>query len=569
MNHRRWHLLPPAPGDYPGGAGGLSPLVAQLLYNRGISPSGISSFLKPESDLLGDPSLLPDMPQAVARLYRALLSGETIAVYGDYDVDGITATAILVTGLAKLGCQAVPYIPHRLAEGYGLRTAALEQLRKQGVSLVVSVDCGITAIEPVAKARRRGLDIIVTDHHLPLPELPSALALVNPRLPGSAYPFNGLTGAGVAFKLLQALFQSLGRESELEGFYDLVALGTVADIAPLLGENRYFVRRGLEQINNAPRLGLGQIISRAGLESGQISAENISWLIAPRLNAAGRLAHALTSYKLLITGSPQEAEEVGLWLEQKNTERQRLQARALERARAQVLEQGSLPLLFCGDSDFDGGILGLVAGRLAEEFYRPAVVVKTGEKLSTGSCRSIPEFNIAQALGQCRALLTEFGGHSQAAGFSLPTRSLPRLREALLELAAKALSGVELKPRLDIDAEVSLSHISGSAFREMQALAPFGQGNPRPVLLSRGVRVADFVAMGNSGGHLRFKLEQGKKSWSGVAFGFGECLSEVSSRVDIVYNLEIDWWGGEGKLRLNILDFAPSSCEEVRYSSVS
>ena len=559
MNHRRWNLLPPVSRDYLGGSNDFSPLVTQLLFNRGISPSGVASFLKPEHDLLGDPFLLPDMPRAVARIYRALLSGESIAIYGDYDVDGITATAILVTGLAKLSCQAVPYIPHRIAEGYGLRTAALEQLRQQGVGLVVSVDCGITAIEPVAKARRRGLDIIVTDHHVPLPDLPPALALVNPRLPGSAYPFTGLTGAGVAFKLLQALFLSLGRESELENFYDLVALGTVADIAPLLGENRYFVRRGLEQISRAPRLGLGQIISRAGLDAGKISAENISWTIAPRLNAAGRLAHALTSYKLLITESPQEAEEVGLWLEQKNAERQRLQARALERARAQVAEQGSLPLLFCSDADFDAGIVGLVAGKLAEEFYRPAVVVRAGEKVSTGSCRSIPEFNIARALEQCRSLLTEFGGHSQAAGFTLPTQSLPRLRETLLELASKALTGVELKPRLDIDAEISLSHISGSAFREIQSLAPFGQGNPVPVLLSRRVKVADCVAMGNGGGHLRFKLAQGNRSWQGVAFGFGDCLGEVSPYLDIVYNLEIDWWGGEGKLRLNILDFAPSA----------
>jgi len=532
--------------------------VAQLLFNRGINLSGISSFLKPERDLLADPFLLPDMPQAVARLYRALLSGEKIAVYGDYDVDGITATAILVTGLARLGCQAVPYIPHRLAEGYGLRSAALEQLRQQGISLVVSVDCGITAIEPVAKARRRGLDIIVTDHHVPLPELPPALAIINARLPGSAYPFTGLTGAGVAFKLLQALFSNLGRESGIDDFYDLAALGTVADIAPLLGENRYLVKRGLEQICRVPRLGLGQIISRAGLDAANISAENISWTIAPRLNAAGRLAHALTSYKLLITESVQEAEEVSFWLEQKNAERQRLQARALERARAQVLEQGSQPLLFCGDREFDGGIVGLVAGKLAEEFYRPAVVVKVGEKVSTGSCRSIPEFNIAQALEQCRGMLTEFGGHSQAAGFTLPTASLPRLRETLLELAAKALTGVELKPRLDIDAETILADIGGSAFREMQVLSPFGQGNPMPVLLSRGVKVADCTVMGNGSSHLRFKLGQGNKSWPGVAFGFGGCLGEVSSYLDIVYNLEIDWWNGEGKLRLNILDFAPA-----------
>jgi single-stranded-DNA-specific exonuclease len=558
LNRRRWHLLPPVPGDYLDGAAGLSPLIAQLLYNRGISLSGVQSFLNPDRSLLADPFLLPGVPQAVARLYQALLSGETIAIYGDYDVDGITATAIMVTGLAMLGNQAVPYIPHRLAEGYGLRTAALEQLRQQGVTLVVSVDCGITAFEQVAKARKKGLDIIITDHHVPLPELPQAVALVNPRLPGSAYPFTDLTGAGVAFKLLQALFRDLGRESEIECLFDLAALGTIADIAPLLGENRYLVRHGLEQISSAPRLGLSQIINRAGLDASQISAENVSWTIAPRLNAAGRLAHALSSYRLLITESPEEAEELGSWLEQKNKERQRMQVKALARAREQVLAQGSLPLLFAGDHDFDGGIVGLVAGRLADEFYRPAVVVKVGEKISTGSCRSIPEFNIAQALHQCRHLLTEFGGHSQAAGFTLPTSSLSLLKEMLLKLAGEALTGVELKPRLDIDAEVSLSRIGGGAFREMQALAPFGQGNPLPTLLSRGLKVIDCVTMGNNGGHLRLKLAQGNKIWPAVAFGLGDCLGEVSSHLDIVYNLEIDWWGGKGQLRLNVLDFAPA-----------
>jgi len=559
LNHRRWHMLPPIPRDYLDGAAGLSPLVTQLLFNRGIiTPSQVRSFLGTDESLLADPFLLTDMSRAVSRLYRALLSGETIAVYGDYDVDGITATAILVKGFSCLGSQAVPYIPHRLAEGYGLKSAALEQLREQGISLVVTVDCGITAVSQVEKAGRRGLDIIITDHHTPPVDLPPALALINPRLSGSAYPCKDLTGAGVAFKLLQALFQSLGRESELDGLFDLVALGTIADIAPLFGENRYLVKRGLEQINAAPRLGLRQMIAQTGLNDGQISAENVSWLLAPRLNAAGRMAHALTSYNLLMTESPEEAVELSLWLEKKNTERQRLTLKTLASAREQVMEQGQLPLLFASDRDYAGGILGLVAGRLSEEFYRPAVVVRIGEKLSSGSCRSIPEFNIALALTQCRHLLTEFGGHSQAAGFTLPTRDLPRLKEELLKLAGEALEGVELVPSLEIDAEVDLSHLNGSAFREMQTLAPFGQGNRMPVLLSRRVDVVNCVTMGNDGGHLRLKLKQGGREWNAVAFGFGDCLSEVSSRLDIVYNLEIDWWGGEGKLRLTILDFAPA-----------
>jgi len=558
LNHRRWHLLPPAPRDYLNGAG-FPPLVVQLLFNRGItSPSQVESFLGTDQTLLADPFLLGDMSRAVSRLYQALLSGETIAIYGDYDLDGIAATAILVQGLTCLDGRAVPYIPHRLAEGYGLKTVALERLSQQGVSLVVTVDCGITAVSQVERAHKCGLDVIVTDHHTPPSDLPPALALINPRLSGSAYPAGDLAGAGVAFKLLQALFQSLGREKELAGFFDLAALGTIADIAPLLGENRYLVKRGLEQINASPRPGLKSMISRAGLNGGNISAENVSWILAPRLNAAGRMAHALTGYKLLITESPEEAEELSSWLEQKNSERQRMTQKALGRAREQVSVQNRLPLLFAGDSEFAGGILGLVAGRLSEEFYRPVVVVRIGEKLSSASCRSIPEFNITMALNQCRHMLTEFGGHSQAAGFTLPTRNLSYLKETLLGLAQEALAGVELKPSLEIDAEVDLSHLSGGAFREIQTLAPFGQGNRQPALLSRGVTVKDCTTMGNDGGHLRLKLEQGGSRWQAVAFGFGDCHSEITSQLDIVYNLELDWWGGEGKLRLNILDFAPA-----------
>ncbi|GAI01618.1 unnamed protein product, partial [marine sediment metagenome] len=254
--------------------------------------------------LSGNPFLLPDMQPAVARIYRALLSGENIVIYGDFDVDGITATALLVQGLSTLGGKVIPYIPHRLTEGYGLKTAALENLHRQGISLVITVDCGITALSQVKKAKRMGLDIIITDHHTPLPEVPSALAIVNPKLPNSNYPYSQLTAAGVALKLLQALFHGVGKEKQPDELMDLVALGTVADMAPLLGENRYLVKQGLKLINTTPRLGIREMITRAGLNIGSLDTESISWVLAPRLNAAGRLAHAMTSYKLLMTDSP-------------------------------------------------------------------------------------------------------------------------------------------------------------------------------------------------------------------------------------------------------------------------
>jgi single-stranded-DNA-specific exonuclease len=555
LNRYRWNILPPAPEEHLC-TSSLSPLIAQLLYNRGISqPAQLEAFLSGDKRLAGDPTRLPDIEPAIARIYRALLSGETIAIYGDFDADGITGTAILVHGLSSLGGKTVPYIPHRLTEGYGLNVTALENLHKQGVSLVITVDCGITALNEVERARRLGLDIIITDHHSPLPEMPPAIATINPKRADSSYGFSELTGAGVALKLLQALFQNLGKEG-LEGLMDLAAIGTVADIAPLSGENRYLVKEGLKLINTNPRLGLGEIISQAGLKPGKLSAESISWTIAPRLNAAGRLAHAMTSYKLLMTESPQEARDLASWLEEKNSERQRLTTKVLAIAREQVVAQGIAPLLVAADKDYPLGIAGLIAGRLADEFYRPAIVIRTGETVSSGSGRSIPEFNIIEALTQCRQLFSHFGGHSQAAGFTLPTQNLPQLQEHLLKLAAEQLAGADLRPQLNIDAKVALPDMSGDTFSTIQQLAPFGRGNPSPTFLSQRAEVIDCRTMGNGAEHLRLKLKQGGTVWDGVGFRLGGYLGEISPLMDIVYNLEIDRWGDKERLRLNLVDFA-------------
>ena len=559
MSHSRWNLLPPVPDQHLLNSSGFPPLIKQLLYNRGITePAQFQSFLAADDSLSGDPFLLPDVHRAIARIYQALLSGENIAIYGDYDADGISATALLVQGLSALDGKAVPYIPHRLTEGYGLTTTALEKLYRQGISLVITVDCGITSLPEVNKAQRMGLDIIVTDHHTPLPEIPPAIAVVNPKLPGSAYPFSELAGVGVAFKLFHALLRSLGKEAQLNGLTDLVALGTIADISPLVGENRYLVKEGLKVINHTPRLGISAMATQAGLTTGSLSAENISWVIAPRLNAAGRLAHALTSYNLLMTDSPKEAIELAGWLEEKNAERQRLTTTTLAMAREQVLAWGISPLLLASDKDYHLGIAGLVASRLSEEFYRPAVVVRSGEKVSSGSCRSIPEFNIIAALTQASHLLSHFGGHSQAAGFTLPARNLPQLEQHLAQLAATQLDGVDLRPRLNIDVLVTLPDLAGDVFPTTQQLAPFGRGNPLPTFLSRGVEVIDCRTMGNGAEHLRMKLKQGGTAWDCVGFRLGSYLAEVSSSLDIVYNLEIDYWGGNERLRLNLLDFAPS-----------
>ena len=557
MNHSRWNLLPPVSDKHLVDGSAFSPLVVQLLYNRGLTESSqIQSFIAGDKRLSADPFLLPDMSPAVGRIYQALLSGENIAIYGDFDADGITATALLVQGLSIIGGRAVPYIPHRQAEGYGLTTPALKNLYQQGISLVITVDCGITNLPEVKKAQKMGLDIIISDHHTPLSEIPLAVAVVNPKLANSAYPFPELAGVGVAFKLLQALLQSIGREEHLDKLTDLVAIGTIADMSPLVAENRYLVKEGLKLMNSAPRLGVREMMAQAGINIGSLDAAKVAWVIAPRLNAAGRLDHALPGYDLMMTDSPQEAFELSRWLEQKNEERQRITAESLVKAREQVMAKGVQTLLLASDSSYPIGVAGLVAGRLTEEFYRPAIVIRTGEKASTGSCRSIPEFNIIAALKRFGSLLTQFGGHSQAAGFTVPTRNLPQLEQQLSQLAATQLAEVDLRPHLDIDALVTLSDLGGDTFQTTQLLAPFGRGNPLPTFLSRGVEVIDCRTMGGDGDHLRLKLKQLGTVWDGVGFGLGSYLAEVSRRLDIVYNLEVDSWGGTERLRLNILDFA-------------
>jgi single-stranded-DNA-specific exonuclease len=559
LNHSRWKILPTAPDSYLREVSGFPPLIAQLFYNRGLTtPDQVASFIAADEHLCADPMRLPGMHQAIARIYRALLSGENIAVYGDFDADGITATALLVQGLSSLEAKVTPYLPHRVNEGHGLRTGALERLREQGASLIITVDCGITGVAEVKKARRMGLDVVITDHHTPLDEIPQAAAVVDPKLPGSDYPFTELAGVGVAFKLIEALFQSLGKEVPRERLLDLVAMGTVADIMPLQGENRYLVKQGLRLLNSMPRLGIREMITQAGLKPGNLDADTISWVIAPRLNTTGRLDHALPSYQLLMTDSADEACRLSQWLEQKNAERQRMTIGVVADAREKILAEGISPILMVADEEYPAGLIGLAAGRLTDEFYRPSVVIKVGKQQSTGSCRSISEFNILNALNRCQHLFSRFGGHPKAAGFSLPTKKLATLKQSLLETATSELAGVDLRPHLDIDAEVRLAELGGDTMPALQKLAPFGYGNPSPAFLSRRVEVSDCRTMGAGGEHLRLRLRQDGVVWDGVAFQAGDYRKEVASPLDIVYNLEVDHWGGESRLRLNLLDFAPS-----------
>ncbi len=566
MNNLRWNLLPPVPAGHPINECGFPPLLTQLMYNRDLTnATQIESFINADKSLSGDPLLMPDIHQAINRVYSGLLSGEKIAVYGDFDVDGITGTAILVQGLKALGGNVTPYIPHRIREGHGLNSDALDYLRNEGISLVITVDCGVTGIAQVKRAKRQGLDIVITDHHTPLGELPDAVAVVDPKREDSKYPFNELAGVGVAFKFLEALYQGMGKSEQLGNYLDLVALGTVADMMPMLGENRYLVKQGLKVICQNPRPGIIEMASLAGISSDYIGADDISWTLAPRLNAAGRLEHALTSYKLLITDSTKEAQELSTVLEEQNAERQKLTSRSLSKAKEQVLAKGVTSLLIASDPDYPPGIIGLIAGRLSEEFYRPSVVIKVGEKSSNGSCRSIPEFNIVKALNECGGLMSDFGGHARAAGFTMPTKNLSKLEEKLNRMADEQLQGLDLRPKLDIDAAVSLSELGEEAYQSIQRLSPFGIGNPLPTFLSREAEVIDCRTMGNNGGHLRLKLKQNNVQWDAVAFGMGECCKNMHSHIDIVYNLKLERWRGEERLKLHIQDLASSTQLITKY----
>lgn len=556
-----WRLLASAPPDVLAALGDLPPLAAQLLYNRGIRHTDQArAYLGGSPAPWPDPLLLPDMQQAVDRLLNALRHGEETVVYGDFDADGITGTALLVQGLRRLGVRAHPYIPHRDREGYGLNIPALETLHAQGVSLVVSVDCGTSSVEEITHARGLGMDLVVVDHHAIPPQLPPAVAIVNPHRRENRYPFNGFSGVGVAFKLLQALYAALGEDVEaLAEHLDLVAIGTVADVAPLHGENRWLVQQGLAVINGDGRPGLRALRQRAGLEKGGVDAGHLGYVVAPRLNAMGRLEHAMTSYQLLATQDAEEARSLAEQLETTNQARQRITREALEHARVSLEHHDPAELLVMVDGEeYAAGVMGLVASSLAEEWYRPAVVVERGPAQSRGSARSIPEFSIVGALAQCRELLVRYGGHPQAAGFTVETALLPALRERLSAVATEALAERSLQPTLCIDLETPLRALPGATLAAVRRMEPFGAENPEPLFLTRRLEVTQARTMGRDESHLELKLREGRVTWRAVGFGMGLRLSETPREVDMVYTVAQDSWQGHGLLQLQIRDFRPS-----------
>jgi single-stranded-DNA-specific exonuclease len=565
MSFSRWAVAPPPPPSLLKAFPNIPPLVIKILYNRGAqTPSQIEAFLKGGEEPF-NPFKLKDMDKAVTRIRKAIKGREPIAIYGDFDVDGVAATAILLETIKALGGNAIPYIPDRLYEGYGLNKPALRSLARKGIKLVITADCGIRSVEEARFARQIGLDLIITDHHSLGPEIPPALAVINPKREDCPYPFKDLAGVGVAFKLSQALFMANRRVpiapglKEEPNFYDLVALGTIADVVPLIGENRTLAVRGLQLLNSPARPGLKALMQVAGITPGTVDSYAISFILGPRLNAPGRLATAMLSLDLLTSREEALALELARELDRWNRQRQKLMNEHLEKARLKALETLEKNLvIMVGDEGFAPGVVGLVASKLTEEFYRPAIVLELSPERSRGSARSIPEFDITKALDQCADLLQRYGGHAAAAGLTLETRNLPALQARLEEIAQESLKDLDLIPTLTIDAEAPLDQITPELCRYISKLEPFGYANPEPLFLTRRVQVRDYRLVGEDSKHLRLTLSWASKNWVAIGFRMGPRAGEIREFMDLVYTPKLDYWGNQESVQLLLRDFRPS-----------
>ena len=537
--------------------------IAAVLARRGVTtPEELSVFLDPPHHLPHNPLGLSGMDRAVARLYRSIEDGETVGVFGDFDVDGITGTAIIQEGLTGFGVPVVPYLPHRSEEGHGLSIPAIEQLAEQGISLLVTVDCGVTSIAEVDHARGLGMDVIISDHHTPVGGIPNAVAVVNPRMPGSRYPFGDLCGAGIAFKMVQGLYQHYGQPWPPE-LLELAALGTIADLVPLLDENRFLVRRGLEQMASTRRAGLQALFRQAAIDPARLDAGSISFQIAPRLNAAGRMSHAEESLRLLTTTSPDEAGLLAQRLEQLNLERRGLTERGFSAAVRQLdALSGVPPIIVVTDPVITPGVAGLVAGRLAERWGRPAVVMaEVEEDRLVASGRSVPGFNLVESFSRCASLLVRYGGHSQAAGFTIHRDNLPALRELLQGLAEEWLSGDETTnagPVLHLDARLVPADLGPDLVGWLRQLEPFGAGNPDPVFLAEKMQVLESRPVGASGQHLRLQVYRDGHRCFAIAFNQADRWPSVPSVVDIAASVLVDHWNGVERTTLKVVDLRDS-----------
>lgn len=568
MNAKRWIVREQDPHRAAALAAslGVSPIVAGLLIARGCADDhAAQEFLKPSPEQLHDPFLMLGMREAVARLLRAIDGGEPILVYGDYDVDGTTGTAVLLRALRMLGGTAGFHVPHRFTEGYGIQQKALQTAQAEGYKLVVSVDCGITAHEPLHWAQANGLDIIVTDHHLPDADegAPPAFAVLNPNQKGCPYPDKSLAGVGVAFKLVHALFRERGREHQVNGFLKMVAIGTVADVASLVGENRTIVALGLADLPRSVNPGLRALIEVAGCAAGQdVTAYDLGFRIGPRINAAGRMDAGRAVVELFDTKDREEARRLAQHLDTRNSERQETQRdifrRAIEEFEGSTEKQSQRHVAVIAGDGWHRGVIGIAASKIAERINRPCVVISLDGEIGHGSARSIEAYHLFDGLTQCRDLLEKFGGHSHAAGLTIRRERVPEFRSRLNSHAAGCLSDEDLVPALAIDAEIVATEVTLGLANQLCALEPYGAGNPRPVFMTRALRVlSEPQVMKEEHLKLRVAGEDNRPLeavwWRGIDAAGGR-TPQVNERIELAYAIEPNTWNGETRLQLNVKD---------------
>ena len=542
---------------------GLPPLIARLLLNRGLAdPEEILAFLDPGLERLASPFDLPDLDVAAARLARAVRRSEPLVVYGDYDADGLTAASLLTQFFQELGLPCTTYIPDRLTEGYGLNQPALEKLAAQA-RLLVTVDCGVSDVAEVAWARDHGLEVIITDHHELPPELPPALAVVNPKRAGEAYPFEMLAGVGVALLLALGVRARLREEGwfkthpepNLRGYLDLVALGTAADVVPILGENRILVREGLKVLGETRRPGLLALKEVAGMNGKTVSFRDLCFRLAPRINAAGRLGQALGALQLLLATDLNQARSQARILNELNRRRQSLEGEVLEQAKGLIRQQAldRRPVMVLGREGWHPGVLGIVAARLAEEFHRPVALVGLKEGIGKGSGRSIPGYHLFQGLEACRQYFLKFGGHEAAAGFVIRQENLAALQADLEETFLAQTGELQLRPTLKVDAAVEFSDLDQGFYQHLERLRPFGPGNPEPVFMCEGVECLTSRVVGER--HLKVQLSQGGVVIEAIAFDQAP-LHPLSGPLEVAFSTRFSTFMGQITPELMLLDWS-------------
>lgn len=542
-------------------AAGIPALLAAILAARGITqPDQARRLLTPGAEPVLDPMLLRDMDRAAARVRRALETGEHLAVYGDYDVDGITSTCLLTDCLRRMGGQVTPYIPDRLEEGYGLNLEAIHTLADQGVTLIVTVDCGITAVEEVAFAAGLGVDVVVTDHHECKDPLPAAVAVVDPHRSDCLYPFKGLAGVGVALKLAMAVAGPERARQVFEDYADLAAVGTVADVMPMTGENRTIVQTGLAALAHPKRLGLAQLIQEAGLGERPLTSVSIGYTLAPRINAAGRMGKAALAGELLLTHSPQRAQELAQELCQLNRERQNIEGEIFQECIQRLDHQPQQGAIVLADPEWHQGVVGIVASRLSEKYAAPSFMIHLKDGSGKGSCRSYGGFNLFAALESCSDLLDGFGGHELAAGFTIPEGNIDAFRQRM-NRCVKAASGGE-KPVSCLEVDAAISNPADMTLEQVDHLSllePYGSGNPRPVFALLGATV-DSVQQVGQGKHLKLRLSKGSSRFDAIFFSMPEAAAhlEPGSRVDAAFYLQANTFRGATTLQLQLVDLRPS-----------